>query len=208
MQKITKIVITGGPCAGKSTAILPIREAIGRLGYTVLFIAETATELICGGVAPWTLNSMNDYQECQFFLQRDKEKAFLTAAGRMNSERVLIVCDRGLIDNKAYMGDECFSDFLGKIGVDEDELMNSYDAVFHLVTAAKGAEDFYTVDNNSARTEDMATARELDDRTMRAWSSHPHFYVIDNCGSIEEKMEKLVQKIRDFLTENEATLND
>ena len=53
-MEISKIVITGGPCAGKSTAMSWIQNAFTQLGYTVLFVPETATELITGGVAPWT----------------------------------------------------------------------------------------------------------------------------------------------------------
>ncbi len=49
---ITKIVITGGPCAGKSTAMSWVQNAFTNMGYTVLFVPETATELIGGGVAP------------------------------------------------------------------------------------------------------------------------------------------------------------
>ena len=53
-MEITKIVITGGPCAGKTTAMSWIQSNFTKLGYTVLFVPETATELITGGVAPWT----------------------------------------------------------------------------------------------------------------------------------------------------------
>ena len=49
-MEITKIVITGGPCAGKTTAQSWIQNAFSMKGYTVLFIPETCTELICGGV--------------------------------------------------------------------------------------------------------------------------------------------------------------
>ena len=45
-MQITKIVITGGPCAGKSTAMSWVQNAFTEMGYTVLFVPETATELI------------------------------------------------------------------------------------------------------------------------------------------------------------------
>ena len=48
--EITKIVITGGPCAGKSTAMSWVQNAFTQMGYAVLFVPETATELITGGV--------------------------------------------------------------------------------------------------------------------------------------------------------------
>ena len=53
-MRIRKIVLTGGPSAGKTTGLSWIRNAFSKLGYTVLFVPETATELISGGVAPWT----------------------------------------------------------------------------------------------------------------------------------------------------------
>ena len=52
MQEIRKIVLTGGPCAGKTTAMSWVQNAFTEKGYKVLFVPETATELISGGVAP------------------------------------------------------------------------------------------------------------------------------------------------------------
>ena len=102
-MSITKIVITGGPCAGKTTGMSWIQNAFTERGYTVLFVSETATELISGGVAPWTCLSNSEYQKCQMKLQQEKEKIFEYAARTMDSEKILIVCDRGALDNKAYM---------------------------------------------------------------------------------------------------------
>ena len=73
---ISKIVITGGPCAGKSTALSRIQSEFTALGYRVLFIGETATELIGGGVAPWTCKTNGEYQKLQLRLQIEKEKIF------------------------------------------------------------------------------------------------------------------------------------
>ena len=39
-KQITKIVITGGPCAGKTTAMSWIQNAFTKLGYAVLFVDE------------------------------------------------------------------------------------------------------------------------------------------------------------------------
>ena len=79
-MKISKIVITGGPCAGKSTAMSWVQNAFTQIGYTVLFVPETATELITGGVAPWTCGTNAEYQKCQLKLQIEKENIFEQAA--------------------------------------------------------------------------------------------------------------------------------
>ncbi len=200
---ITKIVITGGPCAGKTTAMSWIQSNFTKLGYTVLFVPETATELITGGVAPWTCGSNADYQKCQMKLQLEKERIFEQGASTMPAEKVLIVCDRGTLDNKAYMSSLDFATVVSSLGCNEVELRDSYDAVFHLVTAAKGAEQFYTTANNAARTETIEQAAELDDKLIAAWTGHPHLRIIDNAAGFEDKLKKLIAEIAAFLGEPE-----
>lgn len=48
------------------------------------------------------------------------------------------------------------------------------------MTAALGAEDFYTTANNNARSEGIELARELDHKTLNAWTGHPHITVCPN----------------------------
>ena len=202
-MQITKIVITGGPCAGKSTAMSWIQNAFSEKGYRVLFVPETATELIGGGVAPWTCGENLDYQKCQLDLQVQKERIFEQAARSMKEEKILIVCDRGALDNKAYMNASEYAAALASIHSNEVQLRDSYDAVFHLVTAAKGAEAFYTTANNEARKESVAEAAALDDRLIAAWTGHPHLRVIDNSTDFESKMRRLLTEISAFLGEPE-----
>lgn len=202
-MQISKIVITGGPCAGKSTAMSWVQNAFTQMGYTVLFVPETATELITGGVAPWTCGTNVEYQKCQVKLQIEKERIFEQAVHTMPADKVLIVCDRGVLDNKAYMDELEFAEVIQFIGSSEVELRDGYDAVFHLVTAAKGAEEFYTTANNSARTETAEEAAALDDKLISAWTGHPHLRVIDNASAFEEKMKRLIAEIASFLGEPE-----
>ena len=125
-KQIIKIVITGGPCAGKTTGKSWIKRAFTAMGYNVIFIPETATELISGGVAPWTLNSTFDYQLCQMKLQIYKEKVFEEAAEKLlDADKVIIVCDRGMIDNKAYMPDDEYKKAFLQLGLDETEVLIS-----------------------------------------------------------------------------------
>lgn len=202
-KQISKIVITGGPCAGKTTGLSWIQNTFARLGYTVLFVPETATELITGGVAPWVCATNLDYQRGQMRLQLEKERIFEEAARTMPSDKILIVCDRGAMDNKAYMNDLEFSQLLTELGTTEVQLRDSYDAVFHLVTAAKGAEKFYTTDNNKARTESVEEAAALDDKLIASWTGHPHLRLIDNSTDFEDKLKRLIIEIRSFLGEPE-----
>ncbi len=200
---ITKVVITGGPCAGKSTALSWINNAFTSKGYKVLVVPETATEFITGGVAPWTCGTNEDYQKCQMTLQLEKERLFEYAASTMDAERILIVCDRGAMDNKAYMTEEEFAHVLQTVGRDEITLRDSYDAVFHLVTAAKGAEQFYTKENNAARYETVEEARALDDKLLASWNGHPHLRIIDNKTDFSAKMHRLISEMTALLGEPE-----
>jgi CYTH domain-containing protein len=75
--------------------------------------------------------------------------------------------------------------------------------VFHLVTAAKGAEKYYTLSNNQARTETVEEAAALDDKLIAAWTGHPHLRVIDNSTNFEEKLKRLIAEMQHFLGEPE-----
>lgn len=200
-MEITKIVITGGPCAGKTTGMSRIKEEFEKRGYRVLFIPETATELIGGGVAPWTCGSNLDYQKCQVRLQKEKESVFDEAARSMDADKVLIVCDRGVLDNKAYMSQEDFDAVMRSLHTNEVAERDQYDAIIHMVTAAKGAPEAYA--NSSVRTETPEQAAALDDKLIAAWTGHPHLRVIDNSTGFEEKLHRVVAEIAAFLGEPE-----
>ena len=60
---------------------------------------------------------------------------------------------------------------LQELGLEEATLRDTrYDVVVHLVTAAKGAEQFYSLESNSVRSEGLELARSLDDKIMNAWN--------------------------------------
>ena len=65
------------------------------------------------------------------------------------------------MDGKAYMPSDEWDKFLTSRVLEAAEIREGrYNAVFHLVTAAEGAEPFYTLENNEARTETPEQARE------------------------------------------------
>lgn len=49
-NRLFRIVLTGGPCAGKTTSLAHITERFRDLGFNVYVVPETATTLILGGV--------------------------------------------------------------------------------------------------------------------------------------------------------------
>lgn len=201
-QKITKIVLTGGPCAGKTTAMNWIQNFFQKQGYKILFVPETATELITGGLTPWETKTNVEFQSILFDLQLEKERLFEEGAKSLPNNKILIVCDRGLLDNKAYMTGRDFEYILKQKRLSEIKVRDSYDAVFHLVTAAKGAEKYYNLDNE-ARTETIEEAAKLDDSLIASWTGHPHLRIIDNSTDFESKMKRLIKEISNVLGEPE-----
>ena len=201
---IRKIVITGGPCAGKTTGMSWIQNTFERMGYTLLFMQEPATEMMSSGITPARCSSPMSYQLFQMTLQNEKEKIFELAAKDIadaQQKKVLIVFDRGFFDNRAYMTQEEFSEVLASLGISEDEKLHSYGAVFHLETAAKSAADYYGNANNAVRAETPEQAIALDDRLIRAWERHPYYRIIENLNGFEDKMRHLVAEISAFLGE-------
>ena len=196
-KSITRIVLTGGPAAGKTTLISRIlKEFKPEDGWKVITIPETATDLISGfGIGPFpNCVSMEEFQYFVIEDQLHKEKLALKAAQMVPYDKILIVYDRALLDDKAYITDRQFQQTLTYFGKTEEQVLSGYDAVLHLVTCAKGAEYAYNF-GNAARYESVEEARQMDDRTLRAWSAHPRLYVIDNSVDFEDKINRAIAQI-------------
>ena len=202
-KKITRIVLTGGPAAGKTTLISRIlKEFKQDDGWKVITVPETATDLITGfGIKPFgNCISMYDFQYFVIEDQLHKDRLALKAAQMVPEENVLIIYDRALLDDKAYITDEEFREVLASFGRTEEEVMGYYDAVLHLVSCAKGAEFAYNF-GNEARYEPLEVAREKDDLTLRAWSKHPNLRVIDNSVNFEDKIARGLRAIYETIGE-------
>ena len=194
-MKFYKIVITGGPCGGKTTGLSFVERELTKMGYKVVILNETATEVILSGLNAQAYNNNYDFENNILNLQLKKEEIYTNACLNLPNEKVILVCDRGIMDCKCYMSDDEYAKYLQLNNLNEIELRDNYDAVFHLLTAAKGAEEFYTTANNQARFETLEQARINDDKTINAWTGHPHFRIIDNSTNFEGKMKRLVKEI-------------
>ena len=204
-KKIVKIVLTGGPAAGKTTLISRIlKEFKQDDGWRVITIPETATDLISGfGIKPFgNCLSMLEFQDYVIADQLHKEKLALMAAEAVPEPNVLIVYDRALLDDKAYITDEEFEHVIRGFGLTTQTCMAKYDAVIHLVTCAKGAAFAYDL-GNAARTESLDSAVEMDDKTLRAWSAHPNLKIVDNAVDFEQKIQRALREIYRIVGEPE-----
>lgn len=190
-ERIFSLVLTGGPCAGKSSAALRVREKGRERGWTVFFVTETATQLIEAGVTKAVCASAETFQRCVFAMQLAREEQYLAMARAVPARRVLVVFDRGLLDGAAYVGKEAFEGLLEGAGIARDEALGRYDAVVHLESAAKGGGANYLTSNNAARTETACEAAAADDAVLRAWEGHPCRRLVRSRDTFEEKMDEL-----------------
>lgn len=206
MKDIKRIVLTGGPCAGKTTALVRVIEHFSNLGYKVFTIPEVPTMFTQAGMDYLTSNQDFFYEgeKATLEVQLALEDKFMKMAETIKGPCV-VVCDRGAMDISAYMKPEMWEKITRDVGTTTQELRDQrYDAVLHLVSAADGAEQFYTTSNNASRNEaadekGLQIARMLDKRVIEAWTGHAHLRVINNNEDFDRKLNRVLKEISNVL---------
>ena len=199
MVKVYKIALTGGPCSGKSTSMKTLVDKFSA-DFKVYTLPECATTIVNAGVTiiptEFTEETHTTFTRGICQLQMDLEKFFEEEAKR-NKKDVIILTDRGVIDNFAYCSDKVKKRVYDETGWNENyTCIDRYDLVIHLVTAAKGAEKFYTLENNTARTETPELAKFFDKRIHEEWMIHPKLKVIDNSlNGFQAKLNRVVEVV-------------
>jgi len=196
MKEIHRIVITGGPCAGKTSAFARIEAELSEKGYKVFMVPETFTEMYIGGIRLVDYLSIN-FQSKLLNLQVFKEEMYNDFANLHPTDKVVILYDRGVMDGVAYMDPQAAQEMFERNGYTDNALKNRYDAVIHMVTAADGAEEAYIANksNNKARYEDVQQAIEADRALIAAWTGHPHLRIVDNSTDFNTKISRVVKEI-------------
>lgn len=204
---IKRIVLTGGPCAGKTTVLAKLEQDLTEKGYKVFVVPESATELIKSGIRPTDENGIGlyEFQKQLLIYQLQKEMLYERVANIFPSNKIVIIYDRGLLDNKAYVADNEFTNILKyvdkhlNIELNETNIVDRYDMVLHLVTSALGYSNNYTLENNKARTETKEEAIKVDRRTLSCWGIHPNLQVINSSDNFDEKIDNVLNTIHNFL---------
>ena len=173
-----RIVLTGGPGGGKTTAIdLIRREFAGKIAI----VPESATMIFSGGIERAENNDVLRAQQTAIFnLQKNLEDI-----QRATYPDCVILCDRGSLDGLSYWpGSE--EDFFKSMNSDLATELNRYDAVIFFETAAKSGESIRS--NNPIRNESEQAAIELDDKLQAVWSRHPNFNLVASSESFIRKV--------------------
>jgi predicted ATPase len=173
-----RIVLTGGPGGGKSTAAdLFCRE----IGDRVTLVPEAATMLFSGGFPRgFVPAAVLAAQKAIYHVQRNLE----AVQAALFPGRVLL-CDRGTIDGAAYWPGEVHH-FFETVGSSFERELARYDAVVFFETAAVGR--LGIEGGNPVRCESIDQAIELDQRLRKLWSKHPRFVVVPHNVSFFKKI--------------------
>lgn len=193
-----KIVITGGPCGGKTTVmeVLSVHFA-GR----ILFVPEVASLLLAGFPhpgrdLPWSLEWQECFQRAVLAVQPQIEAACVLKA--QLKEIDVLVCDRGRRDVAAYTPggiEACCRIF----GLNAGELGMEYERVIHLESVATGAPDAYGKTGNERRFETLDEAIKLEAATQAAWKDHPGWCYIGCEGGIQAKIARTIKLISEVV---------
>ena len=165
LHRPRRIVLTGGPGAGKTAVLEVIRKAMCR---HVRVLPESAGIVFGGGFPRGdTLSLRRAAQRAIFYVQRELETTTLP------DDLAIIVCDRGTVDALAYWpGPE---ELWSSVGTSLGEQYARYDTVIHLRTPP--AEDGYNRDN-PLRIETAAEAAAIDEKIAIAWAGHPRRFEV------------------------------
>ncbi|MFM2417923.1 MAG: hypothetical protein RL385_2646 [Pseudomonadota bacterium] len=188
-----RIVVTGGPGGGKTTAADLFRREIGE---SVVVVPEAATLLFSGGFP-----RSNDVlasaaaQRAIFHVQTNLEDVQSVRF----PDRILL-CDRGTVDGAAYWP-MAEPDFFTAVGSSIARELGRYDAVLFFESAAVGG--MSVEGGNPTRIETNAEAVDLDGRLRLLWQQHPRFMVVPHNPSFVKKimfalamLENIVSQLR------------
>ena len=200
-----KIVLTGGPCAGKTTAKNFIQQELTKQGYTVFFLSETATEVLKSGITPDTVG-LYKFQKAVISLQIQKEELFVDVLNQLPSNiKPILICDRGVPDSKAFCHIGMYEDIIHSLEYDEKYLKNNYDLVIHLEIIAKEKPELYGKATNKVRIETASAAIDRDNDLIEVWKDfNKKYYIIDNKNkTMIDKCKLIMDYINAYLLEKE-----
>lgn len=170
-MNIRRIVMVGGPAAGKSVILESLTERFQGILHP---IKEAATHIIetSGLTPPFSGEDLHRFQRLVAEVQHEWESQGLEVA-RAASMRGLL-CDRGRLDGQAYLpgGRQQWEELIGTTHADE---VARYSLV--IVFGMPDEAQYNRVKaSNPARSESYSEAAALAERLYEAWSAHPHLH--------------------------------
>ncbi len=178
MEKCCRVVLTGGPGGGKTTAADLYRREIGD---QVVVVPEAATILYLGGFPRQGENGVRKATQRAIY----NVQINLEAAQAAHYRSRVLLCDRGTIDGAVYWPDDP-TQFFEQMGTTLENELSRYDAVIFFETAAVGG--ISIEGGNPTRIETIEEALRLDQKLKNLWSQHPHFVFVPHNKSFIKKV--------------------
>lgn len=198
-----KIVLTGGPCAGKSKILEKLIKHYSTEENKIFVVQETASEVLASGIKFLEVDDSFNFQDIIFDRQLNKEQTLYRGMEHVPlKETNLVFLDRGLIDNKAYLKSQYqFDMLLEKYDLKELEILENYDLVIDLVSLATTEPELFMKEcaSNEQRYEDLENAQIVDKKTTDAWLGHRNIKYVYPTDTIEEKTKIVIQYINDLI---------
>jgi predicted ATPase len=199
-KRLVKVVLTGGPGAGKSVAA----ERVSRsLVAEAVHVPEAATQVYRRLGKKWDQLDMaqrRDAQTAMYRLQLEQE-AFAEQDAREKGLRVLLL-DRGTLDGAGYWPDGIDA-FWGAMGTTHERELARYHGVVWLESAA--ALDLYDHDaSNEVRFESPAEAIKSGERMMSLWGAHPKLLRVHARREFEDKLREVLKAVREIVEYHRA----
>ena len=112
--KVWRLVLTGGPCGGKTTGQSRLATFFENIGWKVYRVPETATVLLSGGVnfAELSEKAAEKFQANLLKTMIQIENSFFDLASSCSSQNCLVICDRGAMDASAFVSREQWDNIL------------------------------------------------------------------------------------------------
>ena len=184
-----RIVLTGGPGAGKTAVLELVRQYFCK---HIDVLPEAASILFGGGFRRATsAEGRQSAQRAIFHVQRELE-----AVAAAEDNAAVILCDRGTVDGFAYWPGP--NDFWKEVATSRDLELSRYDAVIHLRTppAAGGYNH-----QNPVRIESATEAAIIDQRIASAWEGHPRRFFVENTADFLSKAHQAIDVLRGEMPE-------
>lgn len=181
-----RIVLTGGPGAGKTAVLELVRKALCR---HVHVLPESAGILFRGGFPRVDDAAIRRAaQRAIFFVQRELESTV------PDGPFAIVLCDRGTIDGAAYWPGP--GELLSGVGTTLADELARYDVVIHLRTPP--ANGGYT-QANPLRVETAEQAAAIDERIAQLWQEHPRRLVVEATPDFLIKARHTLELLRSEL---------
>ena len=195
---VFRIVFAGGPGCGKSSSLIPARDALLSGGIYCEAVAEAATDLMADGLKKEEVGAY-EFQRRIFEQElRSEDEAVKRVEAKGGGA---VIFDRGVLDAFTYLDGDDACRLIKEYGFTKEDLLGRYDLALFFHSPAKENGGDLTEGNEYRMEKTPAARRLLTARAEKAWGDHPRIRHIGWESDPEAKLRKVAELL---LTELET----